>query len=133
MMLYISSSITGLPNPIVNIITSGNQSLGGTYNITCIVSVVDRLIVNPTIDWRKNSLINSNNEGDTLSVTPTVIGNNAQSLIFSSLNTSDAGQYTCQATTTVPNIATTTANSNRSIQIQGTYYKILLIIYGITF
>ena len=132
-MLYLSSSVTGLPNPIVNIITSGNQSVGGTYNITCIVRVVDRLIVNPTIYWRKNSLINSNNEGDTLSVAPTVIGNNAQSLIFSSLNTSDAGQYTCQATTTVPNIATTIASLNRSIQLQSKYYKVLLIIYGITF
>ena len=94
---------------------------------------MDRLIVNPTINWRKKSLINSNNEGDTLGVTPIVIGNNAQSLIFSSLNTSDAGQYTCQATTTVPNIATTTASLNRSIQIQGTHYKMLLIIYDITF
>ena len=94
---------------------------------------MDRLIVNPTIDWRKKSLINSNNEGDTLSVIPTVIGKNTQSLIFSSLNTADAGQYTCQATTTIPNIATTTASSNESIQLQGTYYKMLLIIYGITF
>ena len=130
--MYISS-ITDLPNPIVNIITSGIQSIGGTYNITCTVNVVDRLIVNPTIDWRKNSLINSNNDGDTLSVTPTVIGSNAQSLIFSSLNTSDAGQYTCQATITVPNIATTTASSNQSIQLQSMYYEMLLIIYYITF
>ena len=96
------------------------------------MSVVDRLIVNPTIDWRKNSLINSNNEGDTLSVTPTVIGNNAQSLIFSSLNTSDAGQYTCQATIVIPNITTTIASSNRNIQLQGKYYKVLFI-YDITF
>ena len=92
------------------------------------MSVVDRLIVNPAIQWTKNSFINSNNEGDTLSVTPTVIGNNAQSLIFSSLNTSDAGQYTCQATTAIPNIATTTASLNQSIQLQSKYYKVLLII-----
>ena len=132
-MLYISSSITDLPNPIVNITTSGIQSVGGTYTITCTVNVVDRLIVNPIIEWRKNSLLNSNNNDDTLSVTPTFIGSNAQSLIFSSLNTSDAGQYTCQATTTIPNIASTTANSSENLQLQSTCYKVLLIIYDITF
>ena len=94
---------------------------------------MDRLIVNPIIEWRKNSLINSNNDGDTLSVTPTVIGSNAQSLIFSSLNTSDAGQYTCQATTTVPNIASTIASSSENLQLQGKYYKMLLLVYDITF
>ena len=100
--------------------TTGIARPGEEYNITCTVEVIDRLIVTPTIVWIKDSINISlvSDDLNTISV-PSVLTNITDtiyslSLFFSSLNTSDAGQYTCQATITVneTNIAVT----NNSVQ-----------------
>ena len=107
-----------LPSPVVNIMTSGKTVPGEEYLLNCTVEVIDRLIVTPTIIWIKNSVNRSLVSDDlkTISV-PSVLRNISDtmyslSLFFSSLNTSDAGQYTCQATITVNEINMTVTNAS---------------------
>ena len=109
---------TDLPSPVVNIMTSGKAVPGEEYLLNCTVKVIDRLIVTPTIIWIKNSVNRSLVSDDlkTISV-PSVLRNISDtmyslSLFFSSLNTSDAGQYTCQATITVNEINVTVTNTS---------------------
>ena len=98
--------------------TTGITRPGDEYNITCTVEVIDRLIVTPTIVWIKDSVNTSlvSDDQKTISV-PSVRSNISNtmyslSLFFSSLNTSDAGQYTCQATITVNKINVTLSNTS---------------------
>ena len=107
-----------MPSPVVNIMTSDKAVPGEEYILNCTVKVIDRLIVTPTIVWIKdtdNALLVSDNL-NTISV-PSVLSNISDtmyslSLFFSSLNTSDAGQYTCQATITVNEINVTVTNTS---------------------
>ena len=107
----------------MNIVTTGITRAGEEYNITCTVEVIDRLIVTPTIIWIKDSVNISlvSDDLNTISV-PSVLSNISDtmyslSLFFSSLNTSDAGQYTCQATITVNEINVTVSITN-SLDLQ---------------
>ena len=102
-----------LPTPFVTITTNGDQFVGGTYTITCTVNIIQPLITSLTIQWNK---LNSN-------VLNTLSGNTVSSLTFTSLNTSDAGIYTCQATVSIPDIATTINSTNTAIQLQSKSFK----------
>ena len=100
------------------IMATGIARSGEEFNITCTVEVIDRLIVTPTIVWIKDSVNTSfvYDDLNTISV-PSVLSNISDtiyslSLFFSSLNTSDAGQLTCQATITVNEINVTVTNTS---------------------
>ena len=99
---------TDLPNPEVVTEVIGLEIPGEPYNLTCIVTVVDRLIVSPVIEWSKESVIGEEND---ISVYP-MRYNDQLSLEFEVLNTSDAGEYTCDATITVTEISVTVTNSS---------------------
>ena len=98
--------------------TSGKAVPGEEYILNCTVEVIDRLIVTPTIVWIKDSVSTSLVSNDLKSISvPSVLSNISNtmyslSLFFSSLNTSDAGQYTCQATITVNEITVTLSNTS---------------------
>ena len=102
-----------LPIPFVAITTNGNQFVGGTYTITCTVNIIQPLIASLTIQWNN---LNSN-------VLNTLSGNTVSNLTFTSLNTSDAGIYTCQATVSISDIATTINSTNTAIQLQSKSFK----------
>ena len=91
-----------LPPPTVDIVVNGTNILGQALSLTCVVGVVDRLIIQPVIVWEKfssNELLSVNN----IRVGPSRNGNNS-TLSFPSLHTSDAGLYTCTATITIGSI-----------------------------
>ena len=77
--------------------------------LNCTVSVVDRLVVSPVITWTKRSASN------TISVSPFLMTVSdtmrSLSLNFPSLNTSDAGQYTCDSYINVSQINTMIINN----------------------
>ena len=85
--------------------TSLNPYVGGSFEFLCNVSVVDRLIVFPNITWSKYASSASNPlPEDDINVDPVLENPFELSLIFASLNTSDAGRYTCDAIVTIPQI-----------------------------
>ena len=116
--------------------TTGIARPGEEYNITCIVEVIDRLIVTPTIVWIKDS-VNTSLLSDDLNTirVPSELSNISDtmyslSLFFSSLNTYDAGQYTCQAIITVNEInviVTNTSIQDLPLQSKFKYVEIILI------
>ena len=85
---------------------------------------MERLIVDPEIDWEKyasSESVSANN----ISVVPSRVGNNS-TLNFTSLKSSDAGEYTCQASVTSASIGvidtTISAEANQSITLQSKCY-----------
>ncbi|XP_019849961.1 PREDICTED: hemicentin-1-like [Amphimedon queenslandica] len=109
-----NSSITVMatPSPVVEIVTMGIAEPGEEYMLNCTVTVVDRLIVSPVITWTKRSV------NKVISVSPVLmtISNVKSSLYlnFSSLNTSDAGLYTCEASINVSQISMVARNNDTS-------------------
>ena len=107
----------------MKMMTTGINRAGEEYNITCTVEVIDRLIVIPTIVWIKAS-VNTSLLSDDLNrnISNTMY---SLSLIFSSLNTSDAGQYTCHSTITVNEINVTVTNSSvQDLSLQSKFKKV---------
>ena len=106
-------SITALPTPVVDIIATEQTEPGQQYMLNCTVSVIDRLIVRPLVSWEKNG--GSGPLSTQLSVPiQTNVSNTMTTLIlyFDSLNTSDAGQYTCRAVVTVSQINLVAMNTD---------------------
>ena len=105
---------TVTPIPVVEIVIVGLAEPREQYMLNCTVSVVDRIIVIPVITWTKRSASNA------ISVSPVnmVVSDTmrSSSLNFPSLNTSDAGQYTCEASLDVSQIGMVTRN-NESVNL----------------
>ena len=91
--------------------SSSDPVPGDLFELVCNVSVVDRLIVSPEITWSKVSgSINNPLPEDDISV-ESFRTDNELSLLFASLNSSDAGRYTCDAVVKISEINITQSNS----------------------
>ena len=95
---------TDLPAPVVNIAGPPGIFREGTagddFNLMCIVTVVEYLIVEPTVQWSGGSVGSGNGVmvGDT-----THSGvMSMKTLRFSPLCTSHTGAYNCQAIINIP-------------------------------
>ncbi|XP_019851644.1 PREDICTED: uncharacterized protein LOC105312652, partial [Amphimedon queenslandica] len=99
-----SASITvmAIPRPVVEIVAMGITEPGEEYMLNCTVTVLDRLIVSPVIIWTKRSASNVINVPPVLMNISNVLS--SLYLRFSSLNTSDAGLYTCEASINISQI-----------------------------
>ncbi|XP_019862453.1 PREDICTED: uncharacterized protein LOC109591090, partial [Amphimedon queenslandica] len=105
----ISITVIATPEPLVEIVSMGIAEPGKEYMLNCTVTIVDRLIVSPVITWSKRSANN------VISVPPDLmtVSNVMSSLYlnFSSLNTSDAGLYTCEASINVSQMSMVARNN----------------------
>ena len=110
--------LSELVPPNVAIATNGAQTIGLSYNMTCTVNALDLLIPNTVIQWVKtppNNIILSSTTASTTSIH-----------YIEALNTSDAGQYTCIATLTIPDIGfTVQGNDSHVITLTSKQIKIL--------
>ena len=113
LLIFLSSPplITATPVPVVEIVSMGIAEPGEEYLLNCTVTVVDGLIVSPVITWTKRSVKNVISVPPVLMTVSDVMS--SLYLIFSSLNTSDAGLYTCEATINFSQISMV-AKSNES-------------------
>ena len=102
---FLCSSPPDLPNPVVTVSRSLPDPVPGVaFEFICNVSVVDRLIVSPEITWSKVAgSINNPLPEDDISV-ESFRTDNELSLLFASLNSSDAGRYTCDAVVKISEI-----------------------------
>ena len=109
----------------------GMAEPGEEYMLNCTVTVVDRLIVSPVITLTKRS---ANND---ISVPPVLmtVSNVMSSLYlrFTSLNTSDAGLYTCEASINVSQISMVAMNNDTSNLPLESKYTITVQIYASTY
>ena len=83
-----------LPSLTVSITATGSPTAGQTYSLTCSVSVVEHLAVQPSIVWRDG-------QGRE------VAGGSGLGLLltFDPLRTSNGSHYTCTASVSVPEIS----------------------------
>ena len=96
------------PDPVVSVAGDELGTAGDELLLTCTVTVVDGLTVQPTGLWSGGSV---GGDGVTESVAVISGNSNVRTLTFSPLLTSHGAQYTCQATINLPFINYTTSNS----------------------
>ena len=103
--------VPALPAPEVMITTEGDSTAGQQYTLTCTVTVVENLVVEPGVEWsggRTPSGVGSvRRDGATFTLT----------LTFNPLRTSDGGQYTCTASVNVSEISISNLNNKTSIDV----------------
>ena len=121
-IISVSVYLSEIVPPNVAIVTNGAQTIGESFNITCTVNVLDLLIPNTMIQWVKTPPNNT---------IPSLITASTTSLYYiEALNTSDAGQYTCIATITIPDIGLTVqGKDSHVITLTSKQIKYFLIQY----
>ena len=83
-----------LPSPNVSITAAGSLTAGQTYSLTCSVSVVEHLVVQPSIVWRDGQGREvAGGSGSDLQLT------------FDPLRTPNGSHYTCTASVSVLEIS----------------------------
>lgn len=106
-----------LPPPGITIRTEGNPIAGQQYSLICTVTVVEDLVVEPSVAW-----LNSND--DPVSGEDITVGNTERmgttttlTLVFQPLHTSHGGAYTCRASISVAEISLSDLSSTSSADV----------------
>ena len=100
-----STSCTALTAPVVRTDTAGSPTAGEMLTLTCRVTVVEGLTVDPTVTWL-DSEDNPVTGGVNVTVGSVMRSGRESTLVleFSPLHTSHGGRYTCMATILLPEI-----------------------------
>ena len=93
--------LSALPAPNITITFSGDSTAGQSYTLQCSASVVDGLVVLPEL-----KIVSPNS-----TVMP-VMNSSSVDYMFSPLNTSHGGQYTCIATVNIPQAGITRSGNS---------------------
>ena len=94
-----------LPLPLTSISSPPVTEAGQSLSLTCNVSVVEHLVVSPQVIWMQpsGSIVGSGNPST--GSDPLVPGTiSTHSIYFTPLQTSHGGQYTCEASITIPSL-----------------------------
>ena len=85
--------------------------------LTCTVTVVEYLMVHPTVKWSGGSVNRSASVTESGTTHSGVIS--MRTLTVSPLNTSHGAEYTCQAEISIPSISVTSSGSDsRAVMVQ---------------
>ena len=113
-----SLSIEALSVPEVAIHSTGNTTAGEMYTLSCTATVVENLVVVPTIQWEYSNR-SAVEGGSTFTLSDMVTSGNTttRNLTFSPLQTSHGGEYTCRAIINIPSISISGLNKSQSIGV----------------
>lgn len=97
-----------LPVPAVTVVSEGESTAGENYTLTCTVSVIENLAPHASV-----ALTWTDRRGDYIqpSYVETSGANTTSTLDFSPLLLSHSGRYICNASITIPDIATVKRNA----------------------
>ena len=104
-MFIASLTYTALPAPVVTISESGgSHTIGQSFLLTCYVRTVPRLVMSPSIQWTRQDgrMVNSSTGSELW-------------LSFDSLMATNSSVYTCQASITITDIASVSAQASEEI------------------
>ena len=97
---------------------TGNSTAGEVYTLNCTATVVENLVVVPTIQWEySNGSAVEGGSTSTLSDMVTSGNTTTHNLTFSPLQTSHGGEYTCRAIINIPSISISGLNSSKSTDV----------------
>ena len=106
--------IEALPVPEVAIHSTGNTTAGEMYTLSCTATVVENLVVVPTIQWEySNGSAVEGGSTSTLSAMVTSVNTTTHNLTFSPLRTSHGGEYTCRAIINIPSVSISGLNRSQ--------------------
>ena len=123
-----------LPDPVVMVSSGsvGTLAVGERLELTCWVTVVEHLTPSAelSIEWSGGSVGGSGViESETRVVNETA---SKRTLIFSSLNTSHGGQYTCQAVINIAQISLMkTGNDIAEVMVQSEYLSLPVVVVDV--
>ncbi len=94
-----------MPPPVISVLSAPISEAGQSVSLSCTVTVIENLIVNPHIEWMKVGGSTTTNSQNT-SVINTVVSGTASTLnvSFNPLLTSHAGQYQCRASVNISDV-----------------------------
>ncbi len=106
-----------LPSPEISVISAPISEAGRSVSLSCTVTVVENLIVNPHIEWMKvgGSTINDLNSTEMNTI---VLGTVSKlNVSFDPLLTSHAGQYQCRASVNISDVPVVFNNITTSLYV----------------
>ena len=123
-------AFTDLPTLAVTITGNTSGTAGQEFSLTCSVTAVKYLIVQPTVQWSGRSVGSSGVTGSDTTLSGII---SAKTLTFNPLRTSHGGEYTCQAVVSISSINVTwTGSEGRAVIVQSKCLNSKLI-YSIGF
>ena len=121
-------AFTDLPALAVTVTGNTRGRAGQQFSLTCIVTTMKYLIVQPTVQWSGSSTsVGSSGVTESDNTLSGIVS--AKTLTFNPLRTSHGGEYTCQAVVSISSINVTwTGSEGRAVIVQS---KCLKLIYSI--
>ncbi len=106
-----------LPSPEISVLSAPISEAGQSVSLSCIVTVVENLIVNPHIEWMKvgSSTINDQNSTEMNTVVSGTVS--TLNVSFDPLLTSHAGQYQCRASVNISVVPVVFNNITTSLYV----------------
>ncbi len=121
--MFVHYIILELPPPEISVLSDPISEAGQSVSLSCTVTVVENLIVNPHIEWMKvgGSIITYNQN---TSVINTVVSGTVCTLnvSFNPLLTSHAGQYQCRASVNISDVPVVFNNITTSLYVASKFY-----------
>ena len=108
---------------MIDIHSSGASTAGQAHILTCTATVVENLVVVPTLEWLDTD---RNIVGDnSITVAPPVTTgiNTTLTLTFDPLHTSHGGRYTCRATINIPVISIVNSSEVSDVLVQSKSFE----------
>lgn len=110
-----------LPPPTITITSHGDSVVGENYTLICTVSTLEDITENSVLSGTWTDINGHSLQQDLITVNETT---SFFMLHFTPVDTSDGGQYICNASITVPKLSVVTASSKfYDIVIQSEYHS----------
>ena len=108
---------------MIDIHSSGASTAGQAHTLTCTATVVENLVVEPTLEWldTDRNIVG----GNSITVGPPVTTgtNTTLTLTFNPLHTSHGGRYTCRATVNIPAISSVNSSEVSDVLVQSKSFE----------
>ncbi len=106
-----------LPPPEISVLSAPISEAGQSVSLSCTVTVVENLIVNPHIEWMKvgSSTINDLNSTEMNTVVSETVS--TLNVSFDPLLTSHAGQYQCRTSANISDVPVVFNNITTSLYV----------------
>ena len=108
---------------MIDIHSSGTSTAGQAHTLTCTATVVENVIVEPTLEWLDTDRRVVGENSITVGPPVTTGTNTNLTLTFNPLHTSHGGRYTCRAWINIPAISSVNSSKVSDIVVQSESFE----------